>query len=84
MAVDSRDKRASALGFPGVVFSNPDGTISAPDRQQATGLYRGIASAVPVVLDAGVTSLDAGYRSIAGAGYRMHASAGYRMIVVGG
>lgn len=48
MAIDTRDKRASALGR-GLrflaIFPAPDGTIDAGDRLQIVGLYRGIAAA---------------------------------------
>ena len=55
MAIDSRDKRASAsssiYGMPrfGGVAPTPDGTISAADRMHITGFYRGIAAASPVL-----------------------------------
>jgi hypothetical protein len=59
MAVDTRDKRASCLGFAGpsrVVFPNPDGSIAAvADRQQVAYSYSGIAAgepAAPVTLRA--------------------------------
>lgn len=45
MALDTRDKRGSALGAgmePGTVFPNPDGSIAGADRQHTLGLYRGI------------------------------------------
>ena len=49
MAVDSRDKRASALTIPPfVVAPLADGTIGAQDREQATWIYSGIAPASPV------------------------------------
>lgn len=43
--IDSRDKRASAIGgglLFRVVFGGPDTLIGAGDRQQALGLYRAI------------------------------------------
>lgn len=43
MAIDTRNKRASALGRrlrPLLNLPTPDGTISAPDRRQVVGLYR--------------------------------------------
>jgi len=50
--LDTRDKRFSILGldlpFPRV-FPNPDGAISANDRQQFIGKYEGIAFGAPVV-----------------------------------
>lgn len=52
MALDSRDKRASALGI-GLAFLfgalTPDGSISAADRQHIAGAYRGVlvAEATP-------------------------------------
>lgn len=46
MAIDSRDKRFSLLGFghPWVklVLPNPDGTFSAANRAHFEGLYAGI------------------------------------------
>lgn len=45
MAVDTRNKRFSMIGIdmPFLrVFPNPDGTISAEDRQQYLGKYSGI------------------------------------------
>ena len=46
MAVDSRDKRMSMVGFgnprPGVL-PNPDGTVGTADRAMLLGLYSGIA-----------------------------------------
>lgn len=48
MAIDSRDKRGSALGKPWFrVYPVADGTIDAGDRLQAAGLYRGVAAAAP-------------------------------------
>lgn len=46
MAVDTRDKRFSLLGFGQArgapyVFPNPDGTIAAEDRPQWVYLYHG-------------------------------------------
>lgn len=55
MAIDSRDKRASAsaliYGMPRFAgpAPTPDGTISAADRMHITGFYRGIAAAAPAV-----------------------------------
>ena len=48
MALDTRDKRASALGIDLKwlhVYPNPDGAISQLDRQQIAGKYSGIAAA---------------------------------------
>lgn len=45
MAIDTRDKRASAIGLPTFwIAPIPDGTIDAADRLQIAGLYRGIAA----------------------------------------
>lgn len=45
MAIDSRDKRASAIGLA-LAWARtapvPDGTLSAADRQHIAGAYRGI------------------------------------------
>jgi hypothetical protein len=45
MAIDTRDKRASAIRMP---LPTPDGDINSGDRQQATWNYRGIAVQVVV------------------------------------
>ncbi len=52
MAIDTRDKRASAGSLLWLAtLPDPDGTIDAGDRLQVAGLYRGIAaSAVVYVL----------------------------------
>lgn len=53
MAVDSRDKRMSLLGFglgPSVqpqVVPNPDGTIGTQDRAHFAHLYAGLALDAP-------------------------------------
>lgn len=45
MALDTRDKRASAI--LGRTLPGPDGTIDAADRLHVAGLYRGIAADEP-------------------------------------
>lgn len=46
MAIDTRDRRASALSHFGfLVFPIPDGTIDTDDRRQAAGFYRGLSTA---------------------------------------
>ena len=50
MAVDTRNRRFSCLGFgqpygTSVVFPNPDGTIDSSDRSQYIYLYSGISLA---------------------------------------
>lgn len=54
MAIDTRDKRASALarrlGFL-VIGPTPDGAFSAADRAHLAGLYRGIAITAEVIPD---------------------------------
>jgi hypothetical protein len=47
VAVDTRNKRASIIGYalPMGVFPNPDGTIDQADRQQIAFLYPGILAA---------------------------------------
>lgn len=51
MALDTADKRASALACgldARAVRPIPDGSLNGGDRQQVSGLYRGIAaSAAP-------------------------------------
>lgn len=44
MAIDTRNKRMSFVGFGqvGIVLPNPDGTIATADRIQALHLYPGI------------------------------------------
>jgi hypothetical protein len=44
MAVDTRNKRASCLGFasPWRVLPNPDGAVGQPDRQHVAYSYPGI------------------------------------------
>lgn len=50
MAIDTRDKRASAIGLPTFwIAPIPDGTIDAADRLQIAGLYRGIAAVAGIV-----------------------------------
>jgi len=45
MAIDDRDKRASAGSVPGdELLPLADGDVNAGDRQQVSGLYRGIAA----------------------------------------
>lgn len=51
MAIDSRNKRASALNsVPIIVAPLADGTIDDNDRQQITWLYAGIVAGIPVVI----------------------------------
>jgi hypothetical protein len=48
MAVDTRDKRFSMMGFSlpiPKVLANPDGTIDSADRYQMLYLYSGISLA---------------------------------------
>lgn len=42
MAIDTRDKRASAggIGPLALSFPTPDGTVTAADRKQVAALYR--------------------------------------------
>jgi hypothetical protein len=50
VAIDTRNRRASVIGYKlpmGRVFPNPDGSLTAPDRQQLTGEYPGIAVGAP-------------------------------------
>ena len=47
MAIDSRDKRGSVIGFDAIfkpVFPNPDGAINTNDRQFVATKYHGISS----------------------------------------
>ena len=55
MALDTRNKRASAVGLAlawRMVLPHPDGTIATADRQQAALCYAGIATAEIGVADA--------------------------------
>jgi len=50
VAVDSKEKRWSMLGFGDTGhIPLPDGEIDAGDRLTLLGLYRGIAAAIPVI-----------------------------------
>jgi len=51
MAIDTRDRRASCLGFGyrQWVGPTPDGAIATVDRQHVSGYYRGISAAVGIV-----------------------------------
>lgn len=49
--LDTRNKRASAIGFDAIerrVYPNPDGVIDVFDRQQTAGKYAGIDTTVVV------------------------------------
>lgn len=50
MAVDTRDKRASVLGFglAALLVLPEPGVIDQPDRQHVAYSYRGIAAATPI------------------------------------
>jgi hypothetical protein len=53
VAIDTRDKRASVLGWgltPRLVLPDP-GTIDQPDRQHLACTYRGIAATAVVTND---------------------------------
>jgi hypothetical protein len=57
MAIDSRDKRFSVIGFGSPVPSAlplPDSTISASDRAMLAWLYFGLSIGAPIV---GITTL---------------------------
>lgn len=50
MALDTRNRRASAVAFAighGRVWPNPDGTIDQPDRQHIAWVYPGITASAP-------------------------------------
>ncbi len=51
MAVDTRQKRMSMMGFgtsiPGAILFEADGSVDADDRAHLLGLYSGIALATP-------------------------------------
>lgn len=51
MALDTRNKRAAAIGIDLKwlhIYPNPDGAISQLDRQQIAGKYSGISSSTSV------------------------------------
>jgi len=54
MPVDSRDKRASVLGFglAALLFLPAPGAIDQPDRQHVAYSYRGLAASSPVPAEA--------------------------------
>lgn len=53
MAIDTRDKRSSAIGvgLPWRVYPNPDSSLDQGDRQQTAFLYRGILAEENVVAE---------------------------------
>lgn len=55
MAVDTRDKRSSAINFITMtVAPDPDGTINPSNRKQATWVYAGIVIRPPSVIQRGL------------------------------
>lgn len=86
MAIDTRDKRASAVAMlmPWLVAPMvPDGSIDGTDKQHVVGVYRGIGS-VPPTLIVGQPRLSAGTVSSLEAGIRARVSGGYRQILTAG
>jgi hypothetical protein len=77
MAVDTRQKRASAIGLglaALLVLPAPDGTIDQADRQQAASAYAGILAAPSVEIPGDIVttspmffrrSLDASFAAFA-------------------
>lgn len=54
MALDTRNKRASAIGIGlalRLVLPSPDGAVGGPDRQQVAYSYAGISAAELAVLN---------------------------------
>jgi len=54
MAIDTRDKRASAFRTCGVFIPHlpaPNGAVTAPDRKFVGWTYSGIAAGAPVAAD---------------------------------
>lgn len=52
MAVDTRDKRSSAIALRSPwrgLWPTPDGSVDQPDRQQVPYMYSGISAAVVAV-----------------------------------
>ena len=61
MALDSRNKRASALGGIALVYPEPDGTLSAADRRQIMRLYAGTLARTDYVFPLSVSHSVAAY-----------------------
>lgn len=54
MAVDTRNKRASAVGLAlafSLMLPSPDGSITNADWAQCAASYAGIAAGIPVIVD---------------------------------
>lgn len=47
MAIDSKEKRKSAVNWIVRTMPDPDGSISQPDREHVAGLYIGISPNPP-------------------------------------
>ena len=68
MAVDSRNKRASVLGFglaALLVMPAPDGTIDQADRQHVAYSYPGITAGTPIAPDVIIIAIPAEAQTIA-------------------
>lgn len=71
MAVDTRQKRMSMMGFgtsvPGAILFEADGSVDADDRAHLLGLYSGIVLAVVVVPTAqdALTAADRNFALVA-------------------
>ena len=48
MAIDSRQKRTSAVNLYKLIMPVADGTINQADREHITGLYMGITAQTPL------------------------------------
>lgn len=62
MGLDSRNKRASALGFALaalVVLPAPDATINQGDRQQVAFSYAGILAGAAIVAEPDIVTVNA-------------------------
>jgi hypothetical protein len=63
MAIDTRNKRASAI-CPGLVFLRPlplaDGSIGVGDRKHVAGSYRGLGTDLPAVPPVRIRTINSG------------------------
>ena len=62
MAIDTRNRRASAIGLGlavTLVLPAPDGAVTAADRQQVAYAYAGLTAAVARPMDVCCTTLQA-------------------------
>lgn len=60
MAIDTRDKRASAIMAWRIIpiTPNPDGTVGSGDRWHIAYAYRGVAALPPIPFDDAILTLQ--------------------------